>query len=251
MAEKQLSGKRALVTGASSGLGEHFARLLAENGADVVVAARRVERLERLVGGIAEEFAVDARALALDVTDSGSVRDAIGEAGDIDILVNNAGVTNSKPALDQTEEDFDWIVDTNLKGAYLVALEAARGMRERGKGGAMVNVASILGLRQATTVLPYAISKAGVVQMTRQLALELARYEIRVNALAPGYILTDINREFFSQAAGEKLIKRIPQRRLGQIEDLDGPLLLLVSDASRYMTGTVIPVDGGHLVSGL
>ncbi len=245
-----LAGRAAFVTGASSGFGAHFARILARSGARVVVGARRVAALDRLVAEINAEGG-DARAVALDVRDLSSVRAAVQAAGPIDILVNNAGVGVTKPVLDQTSEDWSFVVDTNLRGAFFVAQEVARKMRERGAGGSIVNIASILGLRQGGQVSTYAISKAGMIQMTKQLALELARYNIRVNALAPGYFGTDINADFFATEAGKAMIKRVPMRRLGELADLDGPLLLLASDASRFMTGSVIEVDGGHLLSSL
>ena len=245
-----LSGKRALVTGASSGLGQHFSRVLAKAGAEVVVAARRKEALDNLVSDIAAEGG-RATSVTLDVTSSASIGAALDAAGALDLLVNNAGVTNTKAVLDQTEEDFDFILDTNLKGGFLVATEVARRMRDADASGSIINVASILGLRQGGQVTPYAISKAAVIQMTKQLALELARHDIRVNAIAPGYVSTELNQEFFDSDAGKALIKRIPQRRLGNLADLDGPLLLLASDSSRYMTGAVLAVDGGHLLSSL
>ncbi|MEM8792503.1 MAG: SDR family oxidoreductase [Pseudomonadota bacterium] len=239
-----LGGKRALITGASGGLGRHFAGVLAANGAEVLLAARRTEALSEAVA----EIGVAAHAIAMDVTDQGSVDAAFEAAGQIDILINNAGVTLTKRALEIEEAEWERILQTNLTGAWRVAQAGARAM---GEGGSLINIASILGIRVSGGVLPYCVSKAGVVQMTKALALEWARLGIRVNALAPGYIETDINRDFFATEAGQALIKRIPQRRLGQMEDLDGPLLLLASDASRFMTGTVVEVDGGHLVSGL
>lgn len=244
-----LRGKTALITGASSGFGAHFARLLARSGARVVVGARRTSALDGLVAEI-RGAGGDAAAHALDVRDLDSVR-AFAAAAPADILVNNAGVGNGRAALDQTPDDWDFIVDTNLKGAFFMATEVARGMRDRGTGGAIVNIASILGLRQGSGVAPYAIAKAGLVQMTKQLALELARFGIRVNALAPGYFGTEINNDFFATDAGATLLKRVPMRRLGELDELDGPLLLLASDASRFMTGSVIAVDGGHLTSTL
>lgn len=241
-----MKGKRILVTGASSGLGRHFAQVLSEAGAHVVLAARRMDALEELAAGIG-----DATCVPLDVTDPDSIREAVAQAGDIDVLVNNAGVSSAQPVLDATVEDYDHIMDANLRGAFLVATEVARGMRNRGQGGAIVNIASILGLAQGGQLAVYAISKAGVVQMTKQMALELARYGIRVNALAPGYFATDMNRDFLSSPLGEAMAKRIPQRRFGRFEDVDGPLRLLCTDESRYMTGVVIPVDGGHILGGL
>ena len=239
-----LSGKRALVTGASGGLGRHFAEVLAANGAEVLLAARRTVALADAVREIGEK----AQAIALDVTDTTSVEAAFAQVGRIDILVNNAGVTMTKRALEVEDPEWDRVLDTNLTGAWRVARAAVDAM---GDGGSLINIASILGLRVSGGVLPYSVSKAGVVQMTKALALEWARLGIRVNALAPGYIETDINRDFFETEAGQALIKRIPQRRLGRMRDLDGPLLLLASDASRFMTGTVVEVDGGHLISGL
>jgi NAD(P)-dependent dehydrogenase (short-subunit alcohol dehydrogenase family) len=247
-----LSGQIALVTGASSGLGAHFARVLAGAGASVAIAARRADRLDHLAR---ELRAQEARVLPvqLDVLDRPSVAAAIkwvaGELGGIDILVNNAGVTLTKPAIDYDDADFDSVVDVNLRGAFTVARDVAALMR--GRGCSIINIASILGLRQAGQVAAYAISKAGVIQMTKTLALEWARYGVRVNALAPGYIETELNAGFWDTEAGRALIRRIPQRRLGRLEDLDGPLLLLASDASSFMTGSVLAVDGGHLVSTL
>jgi NAD(P)-dependent dehydrogenase (short-subunit alcohol dehydrogenase family) len=245
-----LAGKTALITGASSGLGAHFAKVLAKAGADIIVAARRLEALET-VAAEARRHGGSVETLALDVTDIRSIEAAVPRIAGVDILVNNAGVVRNAAALDITEADWDTVIDTNLKVMFLVAQAVGKAMRTARKPGSMINVASILGLRQAGAVLPYAVSKAGVIQMTKVLALELARFEIRVNALAPGYLETELNRDFWSTEAAQALIRRVPQRRLGQLTDLDGPLLLLASDASGYMTGSVLAVDGGHLVSPL
>ena len=249
-----LAGQVALVTGASGGLGAHFAQVLATAGATVAVAARRDDRVAAVVSEI---VSTGSRALAvsLDVTNLESVAGAFDvteqDAGLVTVVVNNAGIVDGERALDVSESEWDRVIDTNLKGAWVVAQEAARRMIAANIGGSIVNIASILGFRVSGRIAPYAISKAGVVQMTKALALEWSRYNIRVNALAPGYVETDINREFLKSDAGAKLIRRIPQRRIGRPEDLDGSLLLLASDASGYMTGSIIPVDGGHLVSSL
>ncbi|MGB8622747.1 MAG: glucose 1-dehydrogenase [Paracoccaceae bacterium] len=244
-----LRGRRALVTGASSGLGRHFARLLALHGAEVRAAARRLDKLEELEAEI-EAGGGRGDVVEMDVTDSASVKAGIADA-DFDILINNAGIAVTKPALDMSEEAFDAVLATNLKGSFLVAREVAAAMEARGRGGAIVNIASITGLRVAGGLSAYATSKAAVIQLTRSMALEWARYGIRVNALCPGYIETDINRAFFGTEAGQAMIARIPQRRLGRPEDLDGALLLLASDAGAYITGATLAVDGGHLVSSL
>ncbi|HEY3654713.1 MAG TPA: glucose 1-dehydrogenase [Steroidobacteraceae bacterium] len=247
----ELAGKTAFVTGASSGFGAHFAAVLAGAGANLILAARRMEPLEQVAGQIRTHAKGTIVTLKLDVTDRASIAAASDAFAGVDILINNAGVVRNAPALEQSEEDWDDVVDTNLKGVFLVAQAAARAMRSSQKGGSIVNVASILGVRQAGTVLSYAVSKAGVIQMTKVLALELARFNVRVNALVPGYFDTELNRDFWHTEAGRALIRRVPQRRLGRLDDLNGPLLLLASDASRFMTGSVLAVDGGHLVSSL
>ncbi|MBY0296276.1 MAG: SDR family oxidoreductase [Methylobacterium sp.] len=248
-----LRGRHVLVTGASSGLGDHFARLCARCGAAVTVAARRKERLDALVAALREAGAPEARALALDVADADSVAGAFADLADAlpDVVVNNAGIAEGGAALDTDLDTFDRVIATNLRGVWAMSTAAARAWRAAGRGGTIVNVASILGLRVTGGVGPYTVSKAGVVQMTQALGLEWARHGIRVNALAPGYVGTDINRDFFESPPGQAMIKRIPMRRLGRPEDLDGAFLLLAGDASGWMTGATIPVDGGHLVSGL
>lgn len=249
----RLDGRVVLVTGASSGLGTHFAQLLASVGARVAVAARRADKLQSVVDGIAAAGG-QARALSLDVSDAASVRacfDELASWGAPDVVINNAGVTVTRPLLEHTEADFDQVLDTNLKGCWLVATEAARRMVAAGQGGSIVNVASILGERVAGGVAPYAISKAGVIQATKAMALELARHRIRVNALLPGYVVTDLNRDFLTSEPGDKLRSRIPSRRFGEMTDLDGPLLLLASDAGAAMSGATLAVDGAHLVNSL
>lgn len=250
----KLDGIHVLVTGASSGLGRHFAMRLAEAGARVSLAARREQALSASVETI-HAGRGNAAAVVMDVTDADSVERALDRAeeafGPVSALINNAGVTATRPALEVEESGWDSIIDTNLKGAWLAAQRTARRMVQHQVPGSIVNIASILGLRVAGGIAPYAISKAGVIQMTKALALEWARHKIRVNVIAPGYIETDFNRDFFASTPGQALVKRIPQRRLGEARELDGALLLLASGASSYMTGSVIAVDGGHLVSGL
>jgi len=258
-ASMDITGRTALVTGASGGLGRHFAVTLAKAGARVAIAARRADALAE-TRALVEAAGGSAVAVAMDVTDSASVQRAVTEAADalggLDILVNNAGITVSRSFLDMDDEDWDRVIDTNLTGCARVARAVARRMRDDGKnggkgGGSIVNIASILGIRVAGGISSYVSSKGGLVHMTKVTALELARHNIRVNALCPGYVETDLNQDFFASDAGKALIKRIPQRRLGQLHELDGPLLLLASDAGSYMTGSVLAVDGGHLVSSL
>ena len=247
-----LTGQRAIVTGASRGLGRHFALTLARAGAQVALAARGIDRLEATVREI-EGFGGCAVAIQVDVTDGKSVRACVETAenalGPIDILVNNAGIAVTKPMLEHTEEDWDAVLDTNLKGIWLMAQEVARRMVRREQGGSIINIASVLGERGIAQLPGYCASKGGIINLTRAMAVELAPHGIRINTIAPGYIETDMNRQFFATQAGQRLIKSIPQRRLGQVEDLDGILLLLASDASQYMTGSVITIDGGQSAS--
>ena len=249
-----VAGRVALVTGASSGLGDNFARLLARSGARVVACARRTDRLATLVGEIGAAGG-KAVAVEMDVTQAASVDRAFAQASQVfgapDIVVNNAGIAHTHPSLDLAEAEWRRVLDTNLDGAWRVAQAAARAMVGAKKGGSIVNIASILGLRVANQLLAYAAAKAALVQVTKALALEWARHGIRVNAIAPGYIETEINRDFFATEAGEAVKKRVPQRRIGKPADLDGALLLLASDAGSYMTGSIVVVDGGHVVNSL
>lgn len=249
-----LTGRTALVTGASSGLGEHFAHTLARAGAQVILAARRTDKLAAAVKAIEAEGG-KAIAVAMDVVDRASVIAALDQAaakfGPLDILVNNAGVSGTKRPLDYTDADWDWVVGTNLKGAWVVAQEVARRMVRAKRPGSIINITSILGTRVTGLLTPYVAAKAGLKNLTQALALEFARHDIRVNSIAPGYFITEINQKELEGEQGEKLRLRIPTRRFGEYPDLDGPLLLLASDAGRHMTGSEIVVDGGHLVSAL
>ena len=249
-----LANQIAIVTGASSGIGAHFAQVLAEAGAKVALLARRKRLAEEVAAEIASKGGT-AVAFAADVTDRDSLHQALHDIesrlGLPDILVNNAGVHAGDQAIDLTLEEWDAVIETNLKGAWLLTQQLAQHWVERKHPGVIVNIASILGIGVSSSAMAYAVSKAGLIQMTRALALEWARYGIRVNAIAPGYIPTDLNRDFLASGAGDAIRKRIPMRRFGAPGDLDGPLLLLASPASAYMTGSVITVDGGHLVATL
>lgn len=250
-----LAGKTALVTGASSGLGEHFARVLAAAGARVVVAARRAERLEALVQDLRGQ-GYEALAVTMDVTDAESIDAGFIQAeqhfGRVDVLINNAGIGEGVSFLKMTEGNWRSMLDTNLDGAWRVAHRASTAMAADGKGGNIINIASILGLRVGQGLSHYAVAKAGVVQLTKAMAMELARNDIRVNAIAPGYFRTEMNDDYFASEKGQNYIREnVPMRRLGQLEELSGPLLLLASDAGSFMTGTVINVDGGHVNNSL
>ena len=252
-----LSARNALVTGASSGLGRHFARVLARAGANVALAARRREELESLAREIeAEAEGRRGVPVLMDVRDGASVAlgfDRAQEAlGALHIVVNNAGIAPVAAFPGQSEAEWSETIATNLHGAWLVAREAAKRMTDADVEGSIINIASIYAFRVTRGLSGYAAAKAGLVQLTRALSLELASRRIRVNAIAPGYIRTEMNRDFIATPAGVAMTRRVPQRRIGAPEDLDGALLLLASDrASGYMTGSVITIDGGHLNSPL
>src|SRR5579862_4686493 len=247
-----LRGSVALVTGASSGLGARFAEVLAENGAAVVLVARRAERLAALKAQI-EQAGGRALAVAADVRERAEMRSAFDAAekafGTVTILVNNAGVAHAGRAVELAEEEWRRILSTDLDAVLYWSQEAARRMLAAGKGGAIVNIASVLGLGVAKGVVAYATAKAGVIQLTKALALELAFKGIRVNAIAPGWIVTELNRDYLMSEKGRALTRPIPLGRFGAERDLDGPLLLLVYDAGRFITGTTIVADGGQMVA--
>ncbi|HLQ91177.1 MAG TPA: glucose 1-dehydrogenase [Xanthobacteraceae bacterium] len=244
-----LDGKVALVTGASSGLGARFAEVLAQNGAAVVLVARRVDRLAAVAERIAKAGG-RALAFAADVRDRDAMARAFDAAeaafGTVDILVNNAGVAHTDRAVELSETEWRRVLDTNLDAVLFWSQEAARRLMAVGRGGAIINISSILGLGASKGVAAYAVAKAGVIQLTRALGLEWARKGIRVNAIAPGWIVTDLNRDFLASPTGAAIKNAIPLGRFGEAGDLDGALVLLASDAGRYVTGTTIVVDGGQ-----
>lgn len=251
-----LSGRVAFVTGASSGLGAQFARVLARSGAAVVLAARRMDKLKDLRAQIEGEGG-DAHVVTLDVTDTDSIKAAVAHAetemGSIDILVNNSGVSTTQRIQDVTEEDFDYVFDTNVKGAFFVAQEVGKRMLARARGAApgsftgghIINIASAAGLRALPQIGVYAMSKAAVVHMTKAMALEWGRFGINVNALCPGYIDTEINHQHWQTEQGQKLVQMLPRKRVGKPEDLDSALLMLASDRSHFINGAVISADDG------
>jgi 3-oxoacyl-[acyl-carrier protein] reductase len=247
-----LTGQVALVTGASSGLGVRFAQCLADNGAAVALVARRADRLAEVKTRI-EAAGGRAVIVEADVRDRAAMQRAFDAAeaafGTVTILLNNAGIAHSGRAVDMAEEEWRRVLATNLDAVFFWAQEAARRMLSAGKRGAIVNIASVLGLGVAKGVVAYATAKAGVIQLTKALALELAFKGIRVNAIAPGWFVTEINDEFLSGERGEAMRRDIPMGRFGEEHDLDGPLLLLVSEAGRYRTGATIVVDGGQVVA--
>jgi NAD(P)-dependent dehydrogenase (short-subunit alcohol dehydrogenase family) len=245
----KLQGKTALITGGGSGLGLHFAQTLADAGARVVLCARRAGTIEAAAAAIRERGG-DADCVPMDVTDAASIAAAFDHAwaaGPVSIVINNAGTTATPSLLEMTEETWDQVMDTNLKGAWMVAREAVRRLAQTPEpAGSIVNIASILGMAVQKGTGPYGASKAGLLHLTRIMAMEWAKYNIRVNAIAPGYFATDLAEDFLSSDFARNMVKRIPQRRLGDLDDLTGAILLLASGASAHMTGTVITVDGGH-----
>ncbi len=249
-----LEGKVAMVTGASSGFGEHFAQVLAKAGAKVVLGARRTEKLKAVTDAINADGG-QAVAVTMDVTDSASITAAFDEAekafGLITIIVNNAGITIPKLLLDLSDDDWNNVVDTNLTGVAFVSREAGKRLVAAKTAGSIINIASITAERLQKALTSYAAAKAGVVQLTKVTALEFARHNIRVNAISPGYFSTPLNSEWFKTPDGQALIQRVPTRRIGDMKELNGPLLLLASDASSLMTGSNITVDGGHVLSEL
>ncbi len=246
----RLDGKRVFITGASSGFGAHFADVLAAAGATVVLGARRAGKLEetaarvRAAGGKAE-------TLKLDVSSEASVKAAFDAMPAPDVVINNAGINIEASTLDLTGDEWDRVVNTNVKGMWMVSREAIRLWINEKRPGNIINIASILGLRVQSQLAVYTASKAAAIQLTRSLAIDYARHNIRVNAICPGYFETDINRDWFRTEGGQKMIKRVPFRRLGNLPELDGPLLLLASDASSYMSGSCVVVDGAHTQSTL
>lgn len=251
-----LSGRVALITGASGGLGEQFAKTLSKAGAAVVLASRRTDRLMALRAHIEAEGG-DAHVVALDVTDIASIKAAIAhaetEVGAIDILVNNSGVSTTQRLQDVTEEDYDFVLDTNTKGAFFVAQEVAKRMLARAKGqapgtwvgGRIINIASMAGLKVLPQIGIYCMSKAAVVHMTKAMAVEWGKYGINVNAICPGYIDTEINHHHWQTEQGQKLIGMLPRKRVGQPADLDAVLMLLASNESHFVNGAVIAADDG------
>lgn len=260
-ASRRLDGRIAFVTGASSGLGARFATVLAAEGARVVLAARRIERLEALRQAISATGG-SASVVALDVNDLASIEAAVERAerdvGPIDVLVNNSGVSATGRLVNASAEDYDFVMNTNVRGSFFVAQQVARRMIARAESGSpatpesshrIINIASVTGLKPLAQIGIYSISKAAIVHMTKSMALEWGRYGINVNAICPGYVSTEINEAHWQTDAGRKLVATLPRRRVGQVENLDGILLLLASRESDFINGSVISVDDGHAVN--
>ncbi|MCW8195160.1 glucose 1-dehydrogenase [Proteobacteria bacterium 005FR1] len=249
-----LQGKVALVTGASSGIGATVAEGLARCGAKVVAAARRKDRLDQLVASITEQGG-QAIAVNMDVTDRGSIAAAMDEAqaafGTVNVVINNAGVASPKNFLKIDDDDRDFVMDTNFKGVWNVAQESARRMVAANSGGSIVNIASVLGLTAKPGQTSYCASKGAVVQLTRTMSLDLMKYNIRVNAIAPGWFKTEINEGYFNSPAGQEYVERMPAKRLGQLSELVGPIVMLCSDAASFVNGAVLPVDGSISIAGI
>lgn len=247
----RLDGKVALVTGASSGLGARFAKILSLGGAKVALAARRLDRLQALCDEIAA-VGCDALPVTLDVNDPGAIKTAAdiveSRLGPIDILVNNSGISVQRRLGDYSPADFDQVMNTNLRGAFFVAQEVGRRMVSR-KSGRIINISSVAGLRAINQLAVYGMSKAGLIQMTRAMALEWGRHGVNVNAICPGYIETEINSDYWKSEGGQKLLSMLPRKRIGQSQDLDGVLLLLASDASTFLNGAVISADDGFSIA--
>jgi len=247
-----LAGKVAVVTGASSGLGERFAELLSGAGAAVALAARRTDRLTALAGRI-NGAGGKAITVKLDVNDYDNIQAAFAEIGEklggVDILINNSGVNKQGRIVDVTPEDFDFTMNTNAKGAFFVAQAAAKDMIAKKKAGRIINIASVAGLKVLSQLSVYCMSKAAVVQMTKAMALEWARYGINTNAICPGYIETEINRDYWATPGGQKLVEMLPRRRVGDAKDLDGLVMLLASNEARFINGAVIAADDGLAIT--
>lgn len=245
-----MAGKTVLVTGASSGFGAHFAEVLAAAGADLVLSARRVEKLEETAEKV-RAMGRQATVVPMDVSSYQSISDAFASMPSVQVVINNAGINRIGTTDGLSEDDWDAVINTNLKGVWAVAQQAIRRWLAEGERGNIINIASILGLRVGAQLPVYTAAKAAVVQLTKSIALDYARKGIRCNAICPGYFETDINRDWLKTEPGQRQINRVPFKRVGDMPEMSGPLLLLASDASSYMNGAIVPVDGGHLCSSL
>lgn len=248
-----IQNKHILVTGASSGLGQHIAQLYAQHGANIIICARREERLKQLQAQLMQDYGVQVYCYSFDINDRSAVqamlRDLEQQNISIDVLVNNAGVGNSKRFFDYDDQDWDLVLGTNLKAPWMCAQEVAAHMSKLKRPGSIINITSILSEAINAGVSPYCASKAGLKHLTKAMAVELSRYQIRVNAIAPGYMVTEINEDYLHSDAGQAILKRIPMRRFVEFSDLNGTLMLFASEASRGMTGVEVKVDCGHSCS--